>query len=1164
MISLATARKLLDFRRNTPWIPKRVAEEHLQGAVALHNILQTNRAAYLADEVGMGKTYVALGTLALFRHFNPEFRLLVIAPRENIQRKWIKELKNFVANNIQFSDLRVKALHGVPARPVVACSNLLDLIRETSLNPDRDFFIRLTSFSLPLGRDPEGWRRKRDELLKLLPWMDRAAFDLRDKEEFKAQFARAICTALPEFDLVIVDEGHNLKHGFGENVSARNKVLARAFGHPEERTKGFRSYGPRARRILFLSATPLEDDYRQLWNQLNVFGLGSQEIDLKDNSISEEKKRVCAQSFLIRRVTSMDVAGKRLTKNLYRREWHNGGVENYDDPLKVPDERQRLIVALAQKKVSEILGHERFNNSFQIGMLASFESFLETAKVKPVDEDETIATFDDADQTDDIDERLGIDVDAINSMARSYRKRFGTEPPHPKMDALVQELSANFRGGNKALVFVRRVASVKELEKKLEEKYDAYLFERLRSELIPGPREKLTKAIELYQQERQARRARQLMQDNVQDVSVEEEGSLLPIAPAERDTGGLDTFFVWFFRGEGPDGFLSGAALQRRFAQPRSAYSTFFEDNYVAWLLKAQPGNVLVALAQYLGESTKIVRDRLIEHAPQFLPKAASETKIGRYDLFTALQKAAIVLIRSSEGCLGDNATLIHQMIFNGERGTGQSGHLPANVERWLEEPTFFTELCKRPGLRDRLWPQFPNNDFVQELRERELRRHLLSATARLGHAFIDLYVLTVNRLGSIDVGARKESEESPGQDLIADYLDLLERQMARGAEDFRAFTELSKSAEHFDLILNVNMPDLRKADLRDAARAFGVLLGRQQPVGGMFGTVNQTLVRQFRMPGYPLILVTTDLLQEGEDLHTFCSSVYHYGISWMPSSMEQRIGRIDRVNSETERRLSKLIVDPHGGEMLQVYFPHLRDTVEVLQVERVLERMKRFVLLMHKDLGQSEGERKQVDLEYEMLRFHRDLKQISEPLESAFPIREELLQGQDLPLAITPADAAKLRERFLRIKLSEFGDLKIEWEDFAHEDALIGTVRRNGRQQPFTLFLRSFDCRLMLRCVSPIGRFDQGYDVAKLSELSFKMPVQLNPTRDENHNVNRLLVEQEALLSDEEYDIERVRQLINAVTASADSLEEQLLPGSDAPLSDFRTELEGEPDNVD
>ena len=49
------------------------------------------------------------------------------------------------------------------------------------------------------------------------------------------------------------------------------------------------------------------------------------------------------------------------------------------------------------------------------------------------------------------------------------------------------------------------------------------------------------------------------------------------------------------------------------------------------------------------------------------------------------------------------------------------------------------------------------------------------------------------------------------------------------------------------------------------------------------------------------------DLLEEGEDLHTFCSAVHHYGISWTPSSVEQRIGRIDRVRSQTDRRLAQL-----------------------------------------------------------------------------------------------------------------------------------------------------------------------------------------------------------------------------------------------------------------
>ena len=86
------------------------------------------------------------------------------------------------------------------------------------------------------------------------------------------------------------------------------------------------------------------------------------------------------------------------------------------------------------------------------------------------------------------------------------------------------------------------------------------------------------------------------------------------------------------------------------------------------------------------------------------------------------------------------------------------------------------------------------------------------------------------------------------------------------------AFDELRELASNFQLILDVNAPEARTRPLGEVGRLFGTLLGQQQPIGGMFGQVSKKLVQQFRMPGYPLVLVTTDLLQEGEDLHTFCS----------------------------------------------------------------------------------------------------------------------------------------------------------------------------------------------------------------------------------------------------------------------------------------------------
>jgi len=480
-IDLQAARRLLDFSVRLD--SEQRAEEQLQGAVALHNLLAERGCAYVADEVGMGKTYVALGAMALMRHFQPKLRVLVITPRENIQIKWMKELRNMVYNNVRFPDLRVKTLDGSPAIPMVKCDRLLDLVHQVNLRPDGCFFTRMSSFSLGLadmsgGDDAPGRRNAsalRDELKRYIPWLSPDALDLRvrDRQTFKDNFARALCCALPVFDLVIVDEAHNLKRGFNIGVAARNRVIALAMGHQggDAAKSIFRGYGPRAPRVLFLSATPIEESYTQLWNQLDVFGHGDDFPELKDKSLQDEEKKAVARRFLIRRVTTMKVGEDELTKNLYRREWRRGGVDQHDEPIRVTDTKQRLVLALVQKKVAEIIGHERFGNCFQMGMLASFESFQQTASHTRRQDDDSAGNFDDGDQTDDVLEREGIDVRGVNRLAKSYRDKFGSELPHPKMDALVDSLSTVWHTGTKALVFVRRIASVTDLKRKLDERY---------------------------------------------------------------------------------------------------------------------------------------------------------------------------------------------------------------------------------------------------------------------------------------------------------------------------------------------------------------------------------------------------------------------------------------------------------------------------------------------------------------------------------------------------------------------------------------------------------------------------------------------------------------------------------------------------------------------
>ena len=1164
-IDLQAARELLDFGARFD-SPQR-AEEQLRGAVALHNLLIEHKCAYLADEVGMGKTYVALGVLALMQHFNPRLRVLVIAPRGNIQAKWQKELRNVVQHNVRFADLRVRGLDGRAAAPLVHCENLLDLVHQSNLRSSGIFFTRMSSFSIGLGADTSdndtGDRAKlRAKLERHLPWLKSKGvlYRRQGKQEFKDDFARALCCALPAFDLVIVDEAHNLKHGFKPGSSARNRVMAQAMGHPESTGSkaDFPGYGSRARHVLFLSATPIEESYTQLWNQLDVFGHGKKFLGLIDKDLTDDQRKTVAQRFLIRRVTSLKLGEDELTKNLYRREWRRGGVAAHDDPIRVTDPRQRLVLALVQKKVAEIIGHEDFGSSFQMGMLASFESFQQTAlHTRSGDADEP-SNFDDSEQTELPAARLGVDVRSVNRLAKSHRRLFGRELPHPKMDAIVDDLSRSWRTGEKALVFVRRIASVMDLKRKLDERYDQWLWERLLRELPPAALPKLQWMIARYREENREFRDR---------------GNDAPLADDKHeDEGGHDTFFAWFFRGKRPERVLSGARLLQRFSQKGSVYAAFFEDNHTAALLHCNAEDTLRTLSAALQQDEHFVRAELSIRARHFLTTRAK--KLNRLDAFEAVQAAAVEWLAQSPGPWQESARLVFHERFTAATPSSQTPQLPASAIDWMNLPTFFSEIRRagREDLRATLWPAAVKGDAVSRYRESALRAELLSSAARLGHGLIDLYVLTIQQLNSLELGPRADSDDDEAADdaatadfakdrlRICQYLDMLETQRCTvGTRDWCCFDELADISANYDLIVDVNLPDARGIALADVRKEFGTkLLGAQQPVGGMHGSVNGRLVKQFRMPGYPLVLVTTDLLQEGEDLHTFCSRIHHYGISWTPSSMEQRTGRIDRVRSHTERRLLHLQAAA-PEHRLQVHFPHLEDTVEVLQVRRLLTRMNTFLRLMHEGLHVPQADERTLNVGREILRHHEPVTAITERLQTAFPVNERDVAGTITTLASTAAQAQQMEQRFQTLRQLEGLEFEPAEQGEAGRGRIFGCVRlTTGRVQPFGLYLHSFAEYPLVRCISPVGRDlakPQLDDVLREHDLQSARIGALDAKADQSYD---LTVEEDTLLAAPIHDLERVRHLIARVTHDADAVEKRLLE-HDKPLATFLTDLQHE-----
>lgn len=1191
-VSIDTARELIDFRGGTgngQGIPQPMAQAQLDGSVALHNILAREGFAYLADEVGMGKTYVALGTVALMRFFNPGLRVAYLAPRENIQEKWTKELRNFSRISWRWRDHRVRTAQDLPACDYVRCGNLSEWARQSVRRPNRDVFLRLTSFSFPLAGQGDKWAAKRDEIVELAPMIDRAEFDLRSKENFKEAYARAINTLLPHYDLLVVDEAHNLKGGRASHT-ARNRLIEMVLGSASGQTA--KHYGKRFDRVLFLSATPLESDFAQLWNQLDLFGLGGGRYDkLRDEAATDVEKRALTGEFLVRRLTGLSIAGSLHTKNMYRREWRGGGCTEHDDALIVPDARQRLIVALIQKKVAEVIHDARFGASFQMGMLASFESFAQTASNKlPKGSEEVPSNFDQTSQTDAQVERDGIDTLAVNQIAESYRRTFKTAMPHPKMDAVVDSLTASFDSGEKALVFVRRVRSVTEIREKLCDRYDIWFRRLLEARLEPRLRGDLESAWALYDEERQSRRARTFAveRDNAVTHHDDEEDEPLPfLADTADDEGGHDTFFSWFFRGAGPAKFLSGAAFRRnRFASEGSVYTTFFEDNHVAQLLGGPGPDILTRLSDALGRPIGAVEASLRDLAFGACVHRTKRDRLPRFVVYEGYQAAALGLLARSKMPLADEAAVILRERYQGVAKASAS-RAPAafpGPEQYLATRTFFTELRARPQLREELWPEPTGAEpegraFANRFRAREQRRELLSAVARLGHTFVELWVLAVNQLGTLEIGGRESPDEGV-EALMTGFLELLEtqrRSSEAGQSAFNGFYELSRVGKCHELILSVNFPDAVERPLDELPKLLSTTLGRQTPVAGMHGGVSKTAVSQFRMPGYPLALITTDVLQEGEDLHTFCSKVIHYGISWTPSAMEQRTGRVDRIGSKAHRTLDNLPQHPAAEALLQVHYPYLADTVEVLQVEKVFERMNRFLRTIHHTGAEQDVDSK-IDAKKEFVRTRKDIHQITTPLRSAFEVPVTDLEGAPWDVA-APDRAAKAILSHFDFVVEQLGELvAVDWEP-GHE----GRAKRYGtvyvdsttlvtaddprprdapgiRHQPFALYLRAAGSgHALLHGTSPIGDVDRGTPSAlELLELQRRLRgAKLCRLPSKHVGTYTLTAEGDLLLSPHGTQVEEVLDLVQRIAISADRVEREVFAsGADHRYTDFEESL--------
>lgn len=96
-------------------------------------------------------------------------------------------------------------------------------------------------------------------------------------------------------------------------------------------------------------------------------------------------------------------------------------------------------------------------------------------------------------------------------------------------------------------------------------------------------------------------------------------------------------------------------------------------------------------------------------------------------------------------------------------------------------------------------------------------------------------------------------------------------------------------------------------------------------------------LMLAFNTPFHPEILVASSVLAEGVDLHLNCRHIIHHDLCWNPSTLEQRTGRLDRIGAKAEK----------SGRPIQVYLPFVAETQDEKMYRVVTDRERWFQVVM-------------------------------------------------------------------------------------------------------------------------------------------------------------------------------------------------------------------------
>lgn len=170
---------------------------------------------------------------------------------------------------------------------------------------------------------------------------------------------------------------------------------------------------------------------------------------------------------------------------------------------------------------------------------------------------------------------------------------------------------------------------------------------------------------------------------------------------------------------------------------------------------------------------------------------------------------------------------------------------------------------------------------------------------------------------------------------IITGFMDFLENRC-----------EAQEKESYIDALSRIQPGGIRGKELRstysseeieDSDESFIIQPNVRLVNGSTKQETRQRLMLTFNTPFYPDILIASSVMAEGVDLHLNCRHIIHHDLCWNPSTLEQRTGRVDRIGSKAEQ----------SREPINVYIPYIAETQDEKMFRVVMDRERWFKVVM-------------------------------------------------------------------------------------------------------------------------------------------------------------------------------------------------------------------------